>query len=73
MGGNEAMLTLARTAELDWSIFAEMIASLLQVISQISHAPYAQVCYDFSGDFACIGYARSGSSHCCISSHGGVA
>lgn len=73
MGGSDTRLTLARTTELDRSVFAEIIASLLQVISQISQAPYAWVCHDFSGDFACIGHARSGSSHCWISSHGGVA
>lgn len=56
MGGSETRLTLARTAELDRSVFAEIIASLLQVISQTSHAPSAQVCHDFSGDFACIGH-----------------
>lgn len=41
MGGSDTRLTLARITELDRSVFAEIIASLLQVISQISQAPYA--------------------------------
>jgi len=54
-------------------VFTEIIAHLLQVNSRILHAPYAQVCHDFSGDSACVGHARSGPSLHWISFHGGVA
>lgn len=42
------------------SALAEVTASLLQVNRWILHTLYTQVSRDFSGDFACMGHARSG-------------